>query len=130
VTIRPGSESDFSAIRNIQELSPEASQWEPAGYNLLVAEHEGSVAGFLLWRLIAQDEAEVLNLAVSPAYRRRGIALQLIRNITVPAVFLEVRESNRAARALYRRAGFQESGTRLRYYDNPAEDAIVMRLQS
>jgi ribosomal-protein-alanine acetyltransferase len=128
--IRSGEPSDLPSIRAIQDLSPTAAQWAPGDYNFLVAEADGAVVGFLVWHVTAPDEAEVLNLAVMPALRRRGIALELLRGLSSKLVFLEVRESNQAARSLYRAAGFQECGVRPRYYDNPSESAIVMRLQS
>ena len=128
--IRAGDSSDLPSIRAIQDLSPGAAQWTPGGYNCLVAEADGVVVGFLVWHATAWDEAEVLNLAVLPELRRRGIALELLRNLSSKVVLLEVRESNQAARSLYRAAGFQECGTRPKYYYHPSESAIVMRLQS
>jgi ribosomal-protein-alanine acetyltransferase len=128
--IRPGTEADLPFIRAIQEASLSAAQWDPGGDNLLVAESGDAVVGFLLWQAVASDEAEILNLAVQPAFRRQGIALELLKGLSMPRIFLEVRESNHAARALYLRAGFEECGLRKKYYDNPSEDGIVMRLQS
>jgi ribosomal-protein-alanine acetyltransferase len=128
--IRSGSKADLPAIQAIQAVSLPAAQWDPSDYNVLVAETQNSVVGFLMWRAVAPDEAEILNLAVHPAFRRQGIALQLLRELSAPRIFLEVRESNHAARALYLRAGFEECGLRRKYYDNPPEDGIVMRLQS
>jgi [ribosomal protein S18]-alanine N-acetyltransferase len=128
--IRPGSKADLPFIRAIQATSLFAAQWDPGDDNLLVAESGNTVVGFLLWRAVAADEAEILNLAVQPEFRRQGIALELLNGVSLPRIFLEVRESNHAARALYLRAGFEECGHRRRYYDNPSEDGIVMRLQS
>jgi ribosomal-protein-alanine N-acetyltransferase len=128
--IRPGSKADLPFIRAIQAASLSAAQWDPADDNLIVAVSGTTVVGFLLWRAVATDEAEILNLAVQPAFRRRGIALELLKGLSLPRIFLEVRESNHAARALYLRAGFEECGLRRKYYENPTEDGIVMRLQS
>lgn len=128
--IRSGSKADLPAIQAIQAVSLPAAQWDPGDCNMLVAETGHSVVGFLLWRAVALDEAEILNLAVHPEFRRQGVGLELLRGLSVPRIFLEVRESNHAARALYRRAGFEECGLRRKYYDNPPEDGIVMRLQS
>lgn len=125
--IRPGRAEDYEAIARIQSASPEAAQWEPSGYELLVAELDGSLAGFLVWRAVAHDEAEILNLAVTPIHRRRGIARALLAQIPKPALFLEVREGNQAARALYRSCGFEEAGRRPAYYRHPPETAIVMK---
>lgn len=79
-------------------------------------------------------EAELGDLAVEEGARRRGIGAALVKAALeaaadrgATAVFLEVRESNRAARRLYERAGFEHVGTRKRYYVRPVEDALVMR---
>ncbi len=99
----------------------------------LVAEDEAGVAGYLLGRVVV-DHGEILSLAVLPERRRAGIGRQLldaslevmaVRGVTV--AWLEVRVSNAAARALYRRAGFAESGLRRDYYRHPTEDALVLR---
>lgn len=128
--VRTGTAQDCAEVARIQRAVPEAAQWEPNGYGLSIAECEGRTAGFLVWRETAPDEAEILNLAVAPEFRRRGLGLALIRSVKRPAVFLEVRESNAAARALYRNAGFAETGIRFGYYSHPEESAIVMRMQS
>ena len=92
-----------------------------------------SVAGYVV-ALDAADEGEILNLAVAPAGRRRGLGRALVRDILaalsnrgVRHVYLEVRESNTPARALYAAHGFQEVGRRQQYYRRPVEDAIVLR---
>jgi [ribosomal protein S18]-alanine N-acetyltransferase len=95
------------------------------------------VAGFIVVREIfaagknEQSEREILNLAVAPAFRRRGIATLLLRNeLRSNAIyFLEVRESNSAARKLYSLLGFVEVGRRKQYYRNPTETAIVMQVK-
>lgn len=81
------------------------------------------------------DEGYVTNVAVDPAYRRRGIgdALMLAlrehaRSRGLSFLSLEVREGNAAARRLYRKHGFVESGFRKGYYRKPTEDAIIMTL--
>jgi ribosomal-protein-alanine N-acetyltransferase len=100
----------------------------------LVAERAGQVRGYLVARSVA-GEGEILNLAVSPDARRRGLGDDLLEaGITALAaagareIFLEVREQNHAALELYRRRGFKPVGMRARYYRNPVEDAIVLRL--
>lgn len=136
--IRPMHAGDAGAVARIQAEAPEASQWDPLGYlafDACVAEVEGEVAGFAVSRGTAHDEAEILNVAVAPAWRRRGLARLLLAHLmieaTAPAaprtLFLEVRESNSAARALYRAAGFTEYGRRPDYYSQPREAAILMR---
>lgn len=128
--IREGTRADCGALQPILEQCPEAAQWLPEGYDFLVAENGESLAGFLVWRHTAPDEIEILNLAVAPGFRRQGIARALLAAVPKGDVFLEVRESNVAARELYLTAGFHEAGLRQGYYENPSEGAIVMRLQS
>lgn len=84
----------------------------------------------------AADEAEILTVAVAPHARRRGIARALMRCMLRHAcaygaetVFLEVRASNEAARALYRSLGFTQTGIRKNYYARPKEDAVLMALR-
>ena len=101
----------------------------------LVAETSRGVAGYLIGRDVA-GSGEVLNLAVAPEFRRRGIGSALLlagigalRHRKVDEVFLEVRESNRSAQALYLSHGFRAVGQRAAYYRNPREDALVLRLE-
>lgn len=100
----------------------------------LVAHSGRGIAGYLIGRELA-GTGEVLNLAVSPDFRRRGVArallragLALLRKHRVEEVFLEVRESNRSAQALYLSSGFKPVGQRAAYYRNPQEDALVLWL--
>jgi ribosomal-protein-alanine N-acetyltransferase len=136
MTIRAATPDDLEAIAMIQAASPDASQWDPAGYlnyDCLVAIDEECVAGFLVSRQTAPGEREILNLAVEPAKRRRGIARELLSVELQSASgqwFLEVRESNRAALNLYETLGFENVGQRDSYYTNPAETGIVMKLIS
>jgi [ribosomal protein S18]-alanine N-acetyltransferase len=99
-----------------------------------VVEKNGQVAGVLQWRNLG-EEVEILDLAVDPAYRRQGHAAFLLRNFlkeasrsAVKKVFLEVRDSNAAALALYQKFGFQISGRRPNYYRNPRENALLLAL--
>jgi [ribosomal protein S18]-alanine N-acetyltransferase len=100
----------------------------------LVAHNNRGIAGYLIGREVA-DTGEILNLAVSPDFRRRGVARALLRaglatfrNRRVEEVYLEVRESNRSAQALYLSSGFRPVGQRAAYYRNPKEDALVLWL--
>jgi ribosomal protein S18 acetylase RimI-like enzyme/glycosyltransferase involved in cell wall biosynthesis len=136
VAIRPVVGDDIDRIFAIQATAPEASQWNADDYlafNTHVAVMGGRIAGFLVSRLIGEGEREILNVAVDPAYRRRGIARQLIREEVArwPGThFLEVRESNAPARRLYESLGFEQVGERPSYYENPTETGIVMRIFS
>jgi len=100
---------------------------------LVAADQGGDVAGFLIARHAA-DEGEILNVGVAPRHRRRGIALALVTeglarlaHLGARTVFLEVRESNQGALALYRRFGFIEVARRAKYYRRPVEDGVVLR---
>lgn len=93
--------------------------------------------GFILIRTVA-DEAEVLTLAVRPPARRHGLAARLVEGARAAAerrgamrLFLEVAQDNAAARALYARAGFVETGRRPGYYarrDGSRSDALILAL--
>jgi ribosomal-protein-alanine acetyltransferase len=136
VPVRPATRDDLADIAAIQAASPEASAWEPESYlagGCLVALTGGRVAAFLAHRQVAEGECEILNLAVAPEARRRGLATALVEELISArpgTLFLEVRSSNDAARKLYTHLGFEEAGLRPEYYSSPPEDGIVMRLQS
>lgn len=83
--------------------------------------------------MYAADESEILNIAVIPEMRRRGIgkallnyAITELKKLGASAVFLEVRASNSAAIKLYEKLGFNRIGMRRNYYRIPAEDAVLM----
>jgi ribosomal-protein-alanine N-acetyltransferase len=98
-----------------------------------VALCDGRVAGFAVARRLAESEAELLNLAVDPAFRRRGIGRRLVAEVTSNlrgTLWLEVRESNVTARKFYKSLGFCEAGRRPSYYPDSAEGAIVMNVHS
>lgn len=91
------------------------------------------VVGYLIARQMA-DEGEILNLGVDPKCRRHGVGkflvsagLERLRSLGARQVFLEVRESNAAARALYEGFAFAEVSRREKYYRRPVEDAILLR---
>jgi ribosomal-protein-alanine acetyltransferase len=129
--LRPGKESDLAEVARIQATADKASHWEPEAYltyHLWVAEKDGSIVGFAVHRSLDEEEMELLNIAVDPHYRRSGVATRLIGNIDSPNVLLEVRESNFDAQKLYQKLGFIEIGRREKYYTEPDETAIVMRL--
>lgn len=105
------------------------------GYVCRVLELEGRVIGYGILSLLA-DESHVLNLCISPDYRRMGFGRQLLRHLLevsvshdVSNVLLEVRPSNESALRLYRAHGFEQIGLRRDYYRAPdgREDALVLR---
>jgi ribosomal-protein-alanine N-acetyltransferase len=102
--------------------------------HLWVIEDGGELQAFLIARFDA-TECELENLVVANQHRRHGLASQLLEALVAIArernlerVLLEVRESNQVARALYKKAGFQENARRRAYYSQPPEDAILLSL--
>ena len=100
----------------------------------LVAEQDGKTAGYVGCQAVL-DEGYITNVAVSPDFRRQGIARALIAKLLAQAkaaglsfVTLEVRESNAPAIALYAGAGFAPVGTRKNFYSNPTENAVLMTI--
>jgi ribosomal-protein-alanine N-acetyltransferase len=134
--IRRGGAGDLEAVAAIQAASPEASHWPPADYldcEFRVAQSEGAVVAFLAGRSLGGEERELLNLAVQPEYRRKGIGRRLLEawlGEQKGVVYLEVRESNWAARRLYQTLGCHEVNARPDYYESPPEAAIVLKFHS
>lgn len=98
-----------------------------------VAVVDGVIAGYVIARIVAR-QGEIANIAVAPAQRGSGLGGQLLDAAVAAAeaaeceaVWLEVRESNTAARQLYTSRGFVLIGRRRRYYRLPVEDALVLR---
>jgi ribosomal protein S18 acetylase RimI-like enzyme len=136
VILRKAAGRDIAAILQIQSESGAASSWRAEdylAYVCTVAEIDGQVAGYLLARQVAESEFEILHVAVAREFRRRGVALSLIRVQLAESKgdwFLEVRASNTAARSLYEKARFMNIGVREGYYCDPPEHGIVMRIRS
>ena len=134
--IRCGGAGDLDDVAAIQRRSPEAATWNVTDYlshEFLVAVAGKQIVGFLVWRLVAPDEGEILNLAVVPEWRRKGVARELLNGALAGFrgdVFLEVRESNWNARRFYDLLGFQQLSRREKYYEEPPEAAIVLKFHS
>jgi ribosomal-protein-alanine N-acetyltransferase len=140
-TIRGFLPADAAAVTEILRGAPEASQWTEWGFKellawrgllALVSEENMEISGFIVGRQVA-DEAEILNLAVHRAKRRKGEGGELLkaamvefRTRQVRRVFLEVRESNTAGIAFYKKHGFSKTGERPRYYSDSKEAAVTM----
>jgi [ribosomal protein S18]-alanine N-acetyltransferase len=100
---------------------------------MIVATREDVIIGYaVLWCVL--DQAELGNVAVTAAARGAGVGEMLVREMIgraagrcVREVFLEVRPSNDVARRLYERLGFMHVGRRRNYYQEPVEDALVLR---
>ena len=117
----PWSENSVRA-----ELANPLSLW-------LVAVDHGEVVGYVGSQSV-MDEADMMNVAVSDLYRRKGIARQLVGALItaldkrgVLSLTLEVRASNEPAKQLYKQIGFEQVGRRPNYYRNPKEDALILR---
>lgn len=108
-----------------------------AGYHCWIADHRDAIVGYSVVA-IAAHEAHLLNLSIAAEWQRQGLGTELLRFVVKLArdaaaerIFLEVRPSNAAALALYRRAGFREIGVRRAYYPARSghEDALVLELE-
>ena len=143
------TEHDLLEVVEIEEQSG-LSRWGWAAYYaelqggngelMLVAKplqahvDERNIAGYIVARETA-GELHINNVAVREQYRRRGYGAMLLgrvlaeaRNKRATAAFLEVRDGNSAAQALYQKCGFRAIAKRANYYSDPAEDAVVMTL--
>jgi [ribosomal protein S18]-alanine N-acetyltransferase len=141
IKVRPYQPGDSETVSEICRQSPEAAQWPKEAYEqahspgqiVLVAHSNAEICGFLVARITA-DEAEILNAAVDPAHRRNGIggllltaAISTARAHNTKNIYLEVRESNRAAIAFYVKHGFVKAAERRAYYTSPTENAVVLK---
>jgi [ribosomal protein S18]-alanine N-acetyltransferase len=133
--------ADLPEIEQILRVSPEASAWSLEALSdalrhharyFFVARNEQGIAAFICGRKVA-EEGEILNLAVRPGLRKRGMGKALAGKLLhafaqdgVAQVFLEVRESNAPAISFYRQLGFHQIGHRPSYYQNPPEAALVL----
>ena len=99
----------------------------------LVAVEGETVVGYVGSQTVC-NETDMMNVAVTADFRRRGIGEQLVtalveelKAIDSHCLTLEVRASNTSAQAMYEKLGFVEIGRRPRYYQNPKEDALILR---
>jgi ribosomal-protein-alanine N-acetyltransferase len=132
--------SDLSEVLAIENMCfsdpwPEFAFLQALGSSscyLRVARKDHRVIGYLVG-YVAGPEIHIANVAVSPGFRRQGVAKELLYDILgngdlgCSRAILDVRESNHAAIALYKGLGFRMIGRRPRYYRRPVEDALVMR---
>jgi [ribosomal protein S18]-alanine N-acetyltransferase len=142
ITLRAARSTDVAEIDAI-ERSAFSDPWpesaftaflERAHVRMTVATGEQErVVGYCVLLTMA-DEAEIANIAVSPSHHRHGIAGRLLdqaiataRANGASAIYLEVRASNKPARQLYASRYFKLIGRRRNYYQNPLEDALILR---
>ncbi len=143
-SIRAATVADLPAMMALEKRAATAAHWSAEQYEALFAsdpgrlalimEEESELRGFVIARVVAEDW-EIENIAIAGLARRRGLGTRLLGELLdlarakgAVAIFLEVRESNRAARALYEKWAFLESGRRRGYYQDPGEDAILYRI--
>jgi [ribosomal protein S18]-alanine N-acetyltransferase len=149
IRVRPAQSQDVPRLMEIASHSPTAARWNQEAYAKLfppealpglvglVIEEDGRAMGFLVGRSVdaqGDHEWEIENVAISGPARRRGLGshllgefLRLVRDRGGREIFLEVRESNQAARKLYAKWAFVEAGRRRAYYQNPQEDALIFK---
>jgi ribosomal-protein-alanine N-acetyltransferase len=141
------SPEDLDRVMEIAQSLKDAPRWPrtaflsaldpesvPRRIALVTVGEQLTVTGFLVASLMP-PQAELETIAVDAQFQRRGLARRLFEELAaevgkagVREVILEVRASNLPALGLYRRLGFVETGRRPRYYQAPAEDAVLMRL--
>ena len=105
---------------------------EKENFRYFVAEEAGEILGYCGF-LFVLDEAEIPNVCVKESARCRGVGKQMMtvlieeaKKLGMAMLYLEVRESNNPARALYQRLGFEENGIRKNFYEHPVENAVLM----
>ena len=110
------------------------AELEDSSHSLTYVLKRGTIQGYMVLKVVA-DEAELCTIAVRSVLQRRGLASELfaagkveLAGRHVSKVFLEVRRSNEAARSMYAKLGFGETGVRRRYYAD-GEDAVLMMLE-
>ena len=138
--IRKIGENDIEAIASLESeiFSDSWSEksiketYENQNACILGAYKEGVLAGYVIFYYVL-DEGEIARIAVSPQYRRQGVADQIFAGLldfcaekSIERILLDVRTSNEPAIAFYRKSGFAEDGIRKNFYENPKEDALLM----
>ena len=140
--IRKFQEADLAQAMDIEQVAF-TNPWSEQSMKMfllpqvlaLTAEDDGGkVAGYGAL-MIASDEADLVNLAVRPDVTRHGIAKAILSELidqakerNVSEIFLEVRRANIPAQSLYQSFGFQTVGEIRDYYEQPREDALLMKL--
>ena len=136
------NESHVSAVAELEKICFGADAWSERSVDSeltnplslwLVAMDGDRLAGYVGSQTVI-DESDMMNVAVHPDFRRRGIAEALINELVTGlqekgsrCLTLEVRASNEPAIGLYEKLGFEQAGRRKNYYRNPREDALILR---
>lgn len=145
--VRQAVSADLPGIIEIASASEASAHWPVQEYEkvfaadakrdriLLVIERDEQVRGFMMGHSTGPDW-EIENFVIRPDWQRRGLGTQLLCGFldlvrqcaSAQAVYLEVRESNVAARKLYEKMGFLQVGRRKDYYRQPPEDALIYKI--
>ena len=138
--IRRISENDIEAVAVLEaEIFPDPwsaksikDTYEQNHALILGAYQDDTLIGYVIFYYVL-DEGEIARIAVSPSYRRQGVAEQIFVGLLdfcakkdVDRILLDVRISNEPAIAFYRKSGFTDDGIRKNFYDNPKEHALLM----
>jgi ribosomal-protein-alanine N-acetyltransferase len=143
--IRLATAADIPAILPLASESSSAGLWSAGLYQRIFTDstprrvalvgEEGSAVQAFLVASVFDREREIENIVVAESVRRQGFGKQLLDEFlrlcqkeAAKMIFLEVRESNLAARKLYEKCGFVANGRRPRYYPQPEEDAILYQM--
>ena len=147
--IRVMTQADLDGVSMIADGDRNAPAWPRSAYMAalepnamperiaLVAEDPATnqVAAFAVARIVSA-EAELETIVTAAGFRRRGVGRRLFVRLAdrlveagAAQVLLEVRESNHSAKAFYEALGFTAAGRRMGYYTDPAEDALLMRME-
>ena len=135
IDILPLKEVNIKAVVGIEDLSFTAPKAEEVFFSdqnkYLIAVENDEVLGYIGIERIS-GEIHIINMAVHPDYRGRGIGKKLVENVLndKDVFFLEVRVSNLAAQKLYGKYGFKVVGTRKKYYQDNDEDAYIMKREA
>lgn len=138
--IRPMTRNDCEQVAAIEaesfslpwSLKAFTDTVEKENFRYFVAEETGEILGYCGF-LFVLDEAEIPNVCVKASARKQGVGRKMMNvlveeaeKLGIATLFLEVRESNTAARTLYTSLGFVEDGIRKNFYEQPTENAVLM----
>lgn len=138
--IRPMTMTDCNQVAEIEaesfsmpwSLKAFTDTVEKPNFRYFVAEEAGEILGYCGF-LYVLDEAEIPNVCVKASARRQGVGRKMLevliteaKTLGIAVLYLEVRESNEAAKALYASLGFLPNGIRKNFYEQPQENAILM----
>lgn len=141
ILIKISVEEDANAIARIEDeafsvpwsVDSFKNAIKSQNYIYITAFDDDMIVGYAGCTVVG-EEGDITNIAVDKKYRRSGIGETLLKKLLAEAdrsgitqIFLEVRESNIAAQALYSKAGFEKIGVRRNFYQKPIEDAYLMK---